>query len=545
MSAIAGILSATTEDLRLIGPMGDQLAHRGPDGDGWMWQAEDGKITAQHDALPDARPMPARAALGHRRRTGESAQPLTESSGRYWISMDADLADPRQNAETVLAAFREKGTACFAELNGAFAIAIYDTELRALTLARDRFGIKPLYSWLYRNHFAFASEIKALFVLPEVRPKLERNMLGDFILGNPSEGPKRFFSNILEFPPAHAATISVDAPVLKPEPYWQAPATQDIADADAIARFRELFDAAMQRHMTGNPGITLTGSIRSTAIAIAMHQAMPKEKPLYSFTAVFDEPELDERTWLTLANGSAHSVTNWLTPLSGDLMLELDNLLWHQDEPFADPTVYAQWCVMRAAEAAKINALLDGFGTDELFGAPQRTRQRFFWQRNTAEAATLKRLIRQAPPPHEPARAALREGLRTADRSGACFNIAPRLPFLDNELTDFCLSLPPALKPDFLARAFADTVPEPIITRPVHPGFRVPLPQWMVHSILPAFMQDSKRTRLPLVPMVDGGRLRELITQQADKPHVALAPLLFRLFIANRWLLRFNVAQGL
>lgn len=539
MAGITGIIAHGSDDLRPIGAMTELLAHRGPAGDGLLWLLENGKLQTRYNSVPGTGPVPAIAALGHRAQHG-TAQPLND--GPLWLVMDGDA-----HPAAVLSAYRSHGIDSIANIPGSFALALLDTNARTLTLARDRFGIKPLYYWAHRGRLALASEIKALFALPEIRPKLERHAMEAMLANLPIHG-KTAFAHIHEFPAGHHAVIPLDSATHLPAPtaYWQPPATEKINETDAANRFRELLFA-----LPHPAGICLSGGMHSTALAIAMRHKVGDGEALNSFTTLFEEPELDARVWVTSANSAAHTMANWVMPEADDFMTELDTLLWHHDLPFSSPGTYAQWCLMRAATDAKITHLVDGLGAHTLLTAPPHPTTRFERLRDKlspAYRAETRAMARLAPrltvPGEHDAAPALPILLRSTDRNANAFSREVHFPFLTTAMADFCLRLPLAQRTSLLRTALGDRIPEPIMNRPATPWFGTPIHRWMQTSILPAFMSDIKHARLPLVPVIDGGALREMITHQLDRPDVARTPLLFRLFIMNRWMQRFNVAPA-
>ena len=567
MSAIAGIITSSTDDLRFISAMTDMLGHRGAQADGILWMQEDGTTRISRDSLPSTVLIPGRAALGHRQLAsfGEPVpQPLASADSRYWLAYDGTIYNYRElrstmeahghrftthsDAETVLAAYTLYGRDCFQKFNGPFALAILDTQERTLLLARDSLGIRPVYFWAHRGRLAFASEIKALFAIPEIRPKLERQTIGEFIrFGGVLSEQKTMFAHIQPLPPGTSVVIPLDTPnVVKPVPFNAPIAPGESYDDTAAARFRDLFFASVERQRSSplEIGTCLTGGLDSTAIACVLRQQLGDGAMLNSFTAIFEQPGYDERTWVTAANSAAHTLSNLVAPMPEDFMAELDTLLWHQDEPFAHVGTYAQWCVARAAREAKVSVILDGHGADEHVGlAPLPSlMQRLLPRHSREESRALAKLAPSVTGVGQADR--LSRALHCGDRNAMAFGVELRMPYLDQPLIAFARNLPGGLKQgkQLMRRALADILPEPIITRSPSPAFHVPLVEWMQGTILPAFLRDIKHARLPLAPIVHGGELREIVTRQVEHPDAALAPLLFRLFIANRWMLRFNVA---
>ncbi len=572
MAAIAGIIASTTEDLRCIHAMSGSMSHRAAS-EQHLWVSD--PIAARYDPtpFPSTAPHPARACLVQRPATSEEA--TTYDNERFWLAMDGDIFNADElrvdlaarghrfrtaaDSEVVLAAFKEFGPACLERFNGAFAIVLLDRHARQIMLARDRFGIRPLFYCAQRHRLSVASEIKALLCLPELRARLERHTLVDFIChGNPARDTASFFAHVQAFPPAHYALVALDAPTpLAPQPYWQpealVPSTEETA---VVTQFRDLFHTAVAlRARHRQPiGACLSGGFDSTAMGVMLREVMGKNTALHSFSACFDEGGQEARTAITLASGAAQSLSNTTYPMAEDFMAELDTLLWHQEQPFPHPARYSQWCLMRTAYEAQVPFVLESTGTNRLFGfhealhtPPRQGLSALLpWGRSTSERA-LARLMpnyQPAPPMPEP----LAFPLQASGHNGMAFGITLSYPYLDHRLVEFTQRLPASLRQHFgqpkalLHKAMEGALPEPIRQRHGSDKLATPLDQWMQAAILPAFLRDIKQSRLPLVPVIHGGELRELVTRQLHRPDTALTPILFRLFIANRWMQRFNIA---
>lgn len=559
MAAIAGIITNQTDDLRFICSMTDLLAHRGPLGDGVLWMEQDAATRITRNTPPSTAPIPGRAALGYRQMfASEGAQPLSLDAGRYWIALDGwisnadalrkelkSTAPVTTDAELVLAAYKQWGPQCLNRLEGGFAFALLDTRERKYMLARDAQGLRPCYYWATRGRIVFASEIKALFAVPEVRARLDRKTMNEFVHhGRITPGPRSHFAHIQSLPPGHYFLLPLDAPVpVKLEtfsaPHAETPATTPDALMHALENA-----LAVHRRCGSSIGVSLSGGRAGLAIT-AMMQRHPdgSSAQLQTFSALTEQEGPEHRTQIHASNTALHTLSNAILPTLHDFMEELDTLLWYHDEPFADASVYGQWCVARAANEAKITMLLDGYGMHGLFALPP-TRSlltRLLGTHLSAEQRALARLAPQAPQSHEPA---YWPPLQTSDRNGMAFSVEIRHPFLEHPLHALAAGLTVGQKEhaEWLMHALAPALPTSLPARAPSPPFALPLFDWMRQAILPAFLRDIKLSRLPIVPAVHGGELRELVTRQIDRPDPALMPLLFRLFIANRWMQRFNVA---
>lgn len=541
--------------------MGEQLAHRGQQGNGFLWLQKNGRGRLEHDKRPSSVPIQGKAGLLHRRH-GALPEPIGSADGHFWAVLDGVISNRdalraalpeagEGDAALVLAAYARWGVDAPSHLHGTFALAVLDLTAKHLLLARDASGLKPLYYSVLRNRLSFASEIKALLVVPETRAKLERNSLAEYLrFGRPLDPGRTPFANIYALLPGHRLVVSFEAPQkAKAEPFT--PPDITLPEGDRAEALHAMLLSAVARHAAGDGahGVCLTGGLGSTSTAMALRQHLGPEHLLNSFSILSDEPGFDERTWITLANGELHSLTNWFTPLGEDFIAELDVMLWHQEVPFAAPAVYGQWCAMRAAYDARVTLILDGYGAEQQFGAPaqQASLLQRFWARHTdADARLLARLAPQLSFSGEQPDL-LAPIVEAADRSAMAFGIELRMPYLDQTIAAMAAQLTPEERQDrqLLRRAMAPLVPEPILARPPVAPFHLPFHAWMQQHVLPAFMQDMKHARTPIVPMVQSGRLREVLTRQIEKYDPSCAPLLFRLFVANRWMLRFNIVSSM
>lgn len=396
MCGIAGIISQTAQDLRAIQAMTARQIHRGPDGGGLLFHhREQGSKSTRPDALLE-NPILAHCALGHRRlaiidTSDQGLQPMqSKHYPHLWISYNGEIYNYRElrdelqalgiifithtDTEVILHAFAMWGHACFAKFRGMWAMAILDTKTERLTLCRDRFGIKPLYYHTRADRFVFASEIKALFALSDIKPKLNPRAAKSYLMYRLVDHTSdTFFDGIYAFPPAHYAIIALDAPEnFTPIRYWNFPHDtmqindDEAAKSDCLHYLRE----SIKEHLHADVavGACLSGGIDSSAIvSIASDMLPPNQHPFHTFTATFAERNINESFWAELVNKKHSTAAHYVSPKITDVLRDIDTLIWHQDEPFSSASIFAQWAVMRSAKEAAIPVLLDGQGADEIF----------------------------------------------------------------------------------------------------------------------------------------------------------------------------------
>ncbi|HOW17996.1 MAG TPA: asparagine synthase (glutamine-hydrolyzing), partial [Phycisphaerae bacterium] len=410
MCGIAGLIVSPPDRVdRAFVPLAlRKLAHRGPDDHGCLLYWRSGVRPARdwRDDLPDAE-----AALVHRRLsiidlTEAGRQPMGSADGRYYIVFNGEIYNyvelreeleglghtfrSRSDTEVLLTACARWGTAALPRLVGMFAFAILDTRERRLLLARDFFGIKPLYYVVNKGRFAFASELKVLLEFADRPRRINPERLYQYLrYGYTDHGGETFLKDVRQVPPAHYLQIRLDKlDDAEPVRYWDVdPTTRaDVSFEQAARRTRELFLENMRLHLRSDVpvGTALSGGIDSSAIVMAMRQLGGKDLDLHTFSYVADDEAVSEERWVDVVTEAAGAVTHKVRPVPEELLADLDALIYSQDEPFGSTRIYAQYRVFRLAREAGIKVMLDGQGADEILGG-----YRFYL------AARLASLIRQ------------------------------------------------------------------------------------------------------------------------------------------------------
>lgn len=392
MCGIAGIVGAVASSSagRLAATMSRRLEHRGPDDHGWMTLA--GSRVQRGRGDPNTAGVD--AILLHRRlaildRSDAGWQPMSTPDDRHFLVFNGEIYNYLElraelqtlghvfhssgDTEVLLHALAEWGTACLPRLVGMFAFAWLDVAARRLVLARDCFGIKPLYYARPRGSFAFASEIKPLLEVSGIGRDVNPQRLFEFLrFGRSDHGGDTCFADIRQLPAAHYLEVNLARPEIgTPERYWQTNSEDrlDISREEATRRLRDLFVDSVRLHLRSDVpvGAALSGGIDSSAIVGVMRAVAPK-LDLHTFTYVCEQPELNESRWAEVAGKSANAVPHFVHARPEELLDDLDALIDCQEEPFGSTSIYAQHRVFRAARAAGIPVMLDGQGADELLG---------------------------------------------------------------------------------------------------------------------------------------------------------------------------------
>jgi asparagine synthase (glutamine-hydrolysing) len=270
-----------------------------------------------------------------------------------------------------------------------WALAIYDVQQDELVLARDRFGVKPLYYWATDSLFAFASEIKAFTCLPGWRPHVNGQAVHDYLLsGLQDHSRETMFADVFQLEPGCLARLkcghwreakagtSDESGVAVARWYQLQPKPFNGSFADAAAQFRELLIDSVRLRLRADVsvGSCLSGGLDSSSIVCATHRLLREQAAACAhktFSACSEIKRFDEREFIAKVVAATGVEPHYVFPSLKDLFAELDRVVWHQDEPFAGTSIYAQWCVFKLAAEADIKVMLDGQGADELlYGYP-------------------------------------------------------------------------------------------------------------------------------------------------------------------------------
>jgi len=389
MCGIAGVIGPGAErgGAELVAPL-TVLQHRGPDDHGWLLQTPEGFKAGRAEDSPD----PFRARLLHRRLSildlSESGwQPMTTPDHAFALAFNGEIYNyielreqlrregcsfrSQSDTEVLLHACARWGPSALRRLVGMFAFALLDARRDKLVLARDFFGIKPLYYVYSEGTFAFASEIKALLRLPFVRRRVHPQRFYDYLrLGLTDHGGETLFAEIRQLPAAHYLEVSLDNPRPgDPVRFWDLDLQNplDLSFDEAAKRWRDLFLDNVRLHLRSDVpvGAALSGGIDSSAIVAAMRLLEPKAD-LHAFSYIVEDATLSEEQWVDQVGTQTRAVLHKVHATPKELVDDLDDLIYTQDEPFGSTSIYAQYRVFRKARENGVTVMLDGQGADEL-----------------------------------------------------------------------------------------------------------------------------------------------------------------------------------
>jgi asparagine synthase (glutamine-hydrolysing) len=376
MCAICGIVGFRHDevvDRAAIEKMTQRLVHRGPDDDGYFVEG--------------------RVGLGFRRLSiidlAGGKQPIFNEDESAVIVFNGeiynyrDLAEglsaaghtfrTRSDTETILHAYEQYGDDCVDHLRGMFAFAIWDRRRQRLLLARDRLGIKPLYYYMNGNVFAFASEIKALLELPEVPREVDLEAFDLYLSLRYVPGPRTMFKNIFRLQPGH--TLVASSTGIRVHKYWDVSYADRSTDSprQSLEQFQALLEESVRLRLISEVplGVFLSGGIDSSAILATMRK-VSDGGPIQTFSvgydathaAAGDSNEFDYARLAARAFSANHHEYRLAAKEFEDFV---PSLVWHLDEPLADPACIPLYFISKSARE-RVTVVLSGEGADEILG---------------------------------------------------------------------------------------------------------------------------------------------------------------------------------
>lgn len=502
MCGIAGVLNFDREPASpvLLTRMTDAIAHRGPDGEGHYI---DGALGLGHRRLA----IIDLSAAGH--------QPMATENGRFVIAYNGEVYNfkelqveleakghqfhSRTDSEVVLKALAQWGTDALTRFNGMFALALWDKERKELLLARDRYGVKPLYYVQVGNKFLFGSEVKAILADPAYRTEMDHDGLLEYLTFQNFFTDRTLFKNVHLLPQGSFLRISAERGIRTPTRYWDYIFEEPDSSADEqeyIEELDRLFQQAVSRQLISDVdvGAYLSGGMDSGAVTALAARELPYIK---SFTCGFDlnsasgvELGYDERETAEYMSYIFKTEHYEMVLKAGDMERVLPRLAWHMEEPRVGQSYPNFYAARLASKFVKV--VLSGAGGDELFaGYPWRYYRALvnddfehyvdkyyrFWQR-LIPSDDLKHIFKPSWPSMKTdmtrdifrdvfvqhassltrpedyinhslyfeAKTFLHGLLVVEDKLSMAHSLETRVPFLDNDLVDFAMKIPARMK---------------------------------------------------------------------------------------------------
>lgn len=398
MCGIAGFVSLSGENLpcmeAALTPMIQKLTHRGPDDEGSY--------------------IAAGVALGHRRLSiidlEGGHQPIGNEDGTVQAVVNGEIYNfaelraeleatghrfsTRSDSEVIVHLYEAHGQDFVKRLRGMFALALWDGKRGRLLLARDRFGIKPLYYSECAGQLVFASEIRALLAHPDLSAEPDMAAVFEYLCLRYVPGPGTALAGVRKLMPGHVL-VSEDGG-LRQEPYWSLPEPGEGSLPSGEELLAALADAVRSHLVSDVPvGVFLSGGLDSSLMVALMRQA--GADPLRTFTMGFPVPGADERDHAEAIarHFDTDHVVLQLQPAGPE---ELEEVLSALEEPISDPAVLPTYLLAREARK-HVKVVLTGEGSDEINGGYQR----YWFARCAARLAPwpagLRRLAARLPLP--------------------------------------------------------------------------------------------------------------------------------------------------
>ncbi|MGH8258343.1 MAG: asparagine synthase (glutamine-hydrolyzing), partial [Steroidobacteraceae bacterium] len=377
MCGIYGILalgSARRPDPALLGRMGQAIVHRGPDDDG-AYVDEQLLLGMRRLSIIDI-------AGGHQPITSEDGNVVVVCNGEIYnfraLRAELERAGHRfatqSDSEVIVHLYEERGDAFLETLEGMFALALWDRRRRRLIVARDALGIKPLYYTLGGNAFAFASEAKALLVLPGARARLDPRALAQYFALGYVPAPASLFEGIGKLLPGEV--IDIENGVRRPRRFWSLPAEVDESpdQAEWVEAVRVELERAVRNQMVSDVpiGAFLSGGVDSSAVVALMsrHTDAPVRTYSIGFRGSSGAELYNELPHARLVAETFHTAHREII-VHPDVASLLPGLIWQLDEPIADAAFVTTYLVSKFARE-DVTVILSGVGGDELFGGYNR-----------------------------------------------------------------------------------------------------------------------------------------------------------------------------
>jgi len=522
---IAGVVGAP--EAELLERLAEALRHRGPDGGGVALDAEAGVgLVARRLAIVDL---------------AGGEQPMRSADGALTIVFNGEIfnapelraelereghrfASDHSDTEVVLALYERRGQGFLDVLNGFFAFVVWDGRRRLLFGAVDRFGIKPLYLAEPGGGLAFASELKALLLVPGVRRDLDRDSLFHYLSLRFVPGPRSILAGVRRLAPGSSFSYDVRGRRLEVRTWWRL-RFRAVGGGEWRERVRaQLRESVLRWTLSDVPyAVSLSGGLDSSAVVGLLAESGTSDLRTYSLGSGADD-ELPLARALAERWGTEH---HELVVDADRLLDELLAMVWALDEPYGGGL--PSWYVFRLmAEDVKVG--LTGTGGDELFGnyrrfvpfergrlarLRRRPVRRYHFEPSYYFTDAEQRELLLEPSAEDTAgllqavwdesdgrgardhvleldvRTQLPdEFLHMTDRFGMAHSLEARTPFLDHELVELVASIPPELRTDaddpkrLLRESVADLLAPEQLGAPKR-GFVLPLARWLRGELRP------------------------------------------------------------
>ncbi len=368
MCGIAGYINLSSNvDESVISGMTAAIQHRGPDGFG-------------HKLFDNV-------SIGHRRLSiidiATGGQPMCDAEQNIWITFNGELYNylelqaelikqghsfkTNSDTEVIIYAYKQWGTKCLNKFRGMFSFAIVDLNKKEILLARDHFGIKPLYIYQSQDAVAFGSEIQQFKKIPKFNKELNFNALDQYLWMLYIPAPLTIFKSITKLKPAHYVTISFNGKLSEQIPYWDIDFSKKTikTESEWIEAVGSEIENSVKAHLVSDVpfGAFLSGGVDSSLVVEYMSKQL--KQPVKTFSIGFEEEAYNELKYAEIVSKKWH--TNHHTQIvKPDALQLLPKLVKHYGEPYGDSSCIPTYYVCELARK-HVTMVLSGDGGDECF----------------------------------------------------------------------------------------------------------------------------------------------------------------------------------
>ena len=373
MCGITGIynFNKSTPELSLLHKMGDAIAHRGPDHDGYYTNKEGIGFCHRRLSIIDL------SANGN--------QPMCSVDETIWLVFNGEIYNYKElreelilkgytfknntDTEVIINAYLEYGIDCVKKFNGMFAFSLWDSKNNLFFAARDRIGIKPYYYYSNSKVFVFASEIKSLLVHPDVIKEVNEDAITNYLLLDHPVNNQTWFKDIFTLEPGSYLKIVNNK--IQISKYWEIEFKIDFNrryNSFKKELKKTIIDAIKLHWQSDVPvGAHLSGGVDSSSIVSIASKYLTKK--LHTFSSAFDlGKEFDERKEINIVVEKFKTQHHQISVTADDLKDNLEKIIYHMDEPVVGPAILPMYRISELVKNEGIKVVNGGQGVDEMFG---------------------------------------------------------------------------------------------------------------------------------------------------------------------------------
>ena len=381
-------------------------------------------------------------------------QPMLDASGAHCIIFNGEIYNYRtlredlvsrghvfqthSDTEVILQLYVAHGERCVEYLNGMFAFAVWDRARRAVFLARDRMGVKPVYYVETPHAFAFASEIKSLFASGLVTPECRQEALAEYLLFRQVAGPDTLFRGVKSLPPGCTMTVRDGRSTISR--YWSprpSAGLSALSRGEALETFASLMEDSVRLRLVSDVpvGTFCSGGVDSSLVTALA--AKLKSDPVNTFSVGFDEPDYDESAQALQVAQHCGTIHHQLVVGNAEFSELFPRMVWHNDEPLDFANSIQIYALSRLSKQS-VTVVLTGEGSDELFGGYPRYRLPDLARHARMVPGPLRRIAARLTGDHRLAK--LDRYAAHTPEDAILFNVAYNR---SEAVTALCPSLPP------------------------------------------------------------------------------------------------------